>query len=496
MDDPNLEQIRQRIAGPEALLVIEAPAGYGKTQEAVEAARNISTTLPDGSYVLFLTHTNAARQTFNQRLRGGAAVMKTIHALADEIVDLYAAPLELPRPLQPFRDQPSFDAMIRDAIGILQRRPEVARGLALRYPVILVDEYQDCVVEQARLIDVIAAAAPTRLRLFGDDLQAIYEFVGDPVDFATLASRGPTLRLVTPWRWKNQPDMRRFVVSTRDALLNGAPIDLRKPPTCVTVTVWDGSVPSRHQEGHVPACLSALRARLGGATAVLTHHNTHALGLRRKLPGHGGYHEGSDHQPAQTILEHAVAAAGDPQALVALLVSAMENWGVGMTKPYREQINQICTPEGVQVGNKKKILLFAQLCQDLYAAPTVNRWLDCLRRVVDGDHGIAGWKVLRGDQLYLLTSLWPSSGEDPTALLRAASHSRAARRAPPTNGFMVIHKAKGLQFDEVALPYCCGALFTDDLPSRRRLYVAISRAQRRLHFLIPKDDPTPLLRLQ
>jgi DNA helicase-2/ATP-dependent DNA helicase PcrA len=495
MADPSLEQIRQRIAGPEPLLLIEAPAGYGKTQEAVVAASTMSATLPPGCYVLFLTHTNAARHTFNQRMRGGAAVMKTIHALADEIVDLYAAPLELPRPLQPFRGQPSFDAMITNAISILERRPEVARGLALRYPVLLVDEYQDCVVDQARLVELIAAAAPTRLRLFGDDLQAIYEFAGDPVDFAALTARHPTVQLTTPWRWSNQPDMRQFVVDARHALLTGAPIELRHVPTCVTVTVWEGSVPSPHQEGHVPACLSALRTRLGGATAVLTHHNTHALGLRRKLPGHGSYHEGSDHQPAQTMLEHVVAAAGDPQALVALLVRAMEKWGVGMTKPYRDQIKQICTPNGVEVGNKKRILTFAQLCNDLYAAPTVNRWLDCLRRVADGGHVIAGWKVLRGDQLYLLTNLWPSSDDDPTALLQGASHARSARRGSPTKGFMVIHKAKGLQFDEVALPYCCGALFTDDLPSRRRLYVAISRAQRRLHFLVPKDDPTPLLRL-
>jgi superfamily I DNA/RNA helicase len=57
---------------------------------------------------------------------------------------------------------------------------------------------------------------------------------------------------------------------------------------------------------------------------------------------------------------------------------------------------------------------------------------------------------------------------------------------------MTIHKAKGLEFETVAIPYCAGSLFKEDMPSRRRLYVAISRAQSRLHLLVPTGDPTPL----
>lgn len=198
MTDRELETVRERIAGPEPLLLIEAPAGYGKTHEAVTAAERIAPTLPDGRKVLFLTHTNAARETFNRRLKGSAAVMKTIHALAAELVELYSAPLGLPRPLEPFRGKPSFDEMITLAVEILERRPEVARGLAVRHPVILVDEYQDCVVGQDKLINLISTAAATRLRLFGDDLQAIFEFAGTPVDFAEMIEAHPSVHLTTP----------------------------------------------------------------------------------------------------------------------------------------------------------------------------------------------------------------------------------------------------------------------------------------------------------
>ena len=475
--------------------MIEAPAGYGKTQEAVQAAETIAAGLPKGRYVLFLTHTNAARETFNRRLTGRAAVMKTIHSLAGELVDLYAGPLGLPRPLEPFHGRPSFADMVTRAISVLRRRPEVARGLALRYPVILVDEYQDCTAEQAELVDVVAAAAAIRLRLFGDDLQAIYEFAGAPVDFAALTKRHPTTSLGTPWRWREQPGMRDFVVKARRALVAGVPIDLRRPPSCVTVAVWDGKVPGPNQEGHAPECIAALRARLSRHAVVLTHYNAHALGLRRKLPGYGPYHEGADYEPAKLLLDQVVESVGNPTALIGLLVTAMQRWGQGMTQPYRDQVRQICTPDGIQLGAKKKVAAFAKICEELYREPTAACWLRCLRGILAGDHGIPGWRVLRGDQLFLLSRLRPGPEDDPIALLNAASHARSAAMGGPSKGFMVIHKAKGLQFDEVALPYCAGSLFGLDLASRRRMYVAISRAQHRLLFLIPRSDPTPLLRL-
>lgn len=493
--DSSLEAVRRRIVGPEPLLLIEAPAGYGKTHEAVEAAKAIAPTLGAGQSVLFLTHTNGARDTFNQRLRGGAAVMKTIHSLATQLVEVYSAPLGLPRPLQPFRDRPTFDEMITLAVQVLRRRPEVARGLAIRHPVILVDEYQDCVESQAELIDIIAAAAPTRLRLFGDDLQAIFEFAGSPVDFAAMTSAKPTVRLSTPWRWRDHPEMREFLVAARRALLAGEPIDLPGAPDCVTVHRWAGTVPGPKQEGHAVECINTLRRCLSGDTAVLTHHNTHALGLQRRLPGRGRYYEGSDHEPARILLDQVMAAEGDPRALIGLLVTAMERWGQGMTKPYREQVAEICTSEGVEVGTKKKIIPFSRICERLYRDPSLGTWLASLRQVLSGDHGIKGWKVLRGDQIYLLGRLRPGPDDDPSALLHYESRAWTAVRPAPERGFMSIHKAKGLEFDAVALPYCAGSLFEDDLASRRRLYVAVSRAQNHLHLLVPVVDPTPLLRV-
>jgi hypothetical protein len=495
MAAPDLEATRERIAGREPVLLVEAPAGYGKTEEAVVAAQRAATALPKGKEVLFLTHTNGARDTFNRRLGRAPAVMKTIHSLAAEIVELYAAPLDLPRPLRPFDDAPGFDAMVRLAIQVLRNRPEVARGLSVRHPLILVDEYQDCTEDQHDLVQLIAAPAESRLRLFGDGLQGIFEFTGAQVVWQDLVKKYPTVHLITPWRWRRHPEMARFLVDARGALLAGEPIDLRRLLRPINLHLWEGPVPEPGQEGHAIECLSTLRRFAQDGTVVLTHYNSHALGLRRRLRGLGSFHEGSDHEPVRAVLQRLAEAEGDPPRLVELLVQAMHDWGTGMTKVYRDQIKDICRPVGVVRGTKTKILPFALLCERLYVEPTVAEWLRCLRRVLDGEHGIASWSVLRGDPLYLLARLRPAADDDVEALLYQQVRARDAVRQAPDKGFMTIHKAKGLEFEAVALPYCAGALFDDDIPSRCRMYVAISRAQSRLHLLVPSADPTPLFRL-
>jgi hypothetical protein len=80
-----------------------------------------------------------------------------------------------------------------------------------------------------------------------------------------------------------------------------------------------------------------------------------------------------------------------------------------MTKPYRDQAEEICTADGVEVGGKKKIIDFSRLCEAFHAEPSTAEWLRCIRRVLDGEDGIQGWRVLRGDQLYLLSRVTRSS---------------------------------------------------------------------------------------
>lgn len=491
----SLDATRARIDSDTACVVVEAPAGHGKTHEAVRAAASAATSLDGDQRVLFLTHTNAARDTFNRRVGRAAADMRTIHAFAASIVKTYASPLSLPTPLDPLRGQPAFDDMLPLAIDVLQRRPEVARGLALRHPVVLVDEYQDCSVEQHSLIELVASAGQVRRRLFGDGLQGIYEFTEQQVDWDKLVSSHETVGLDTPWRWKSNASMKAFLTEARLALASGNPIDLSHPPDCVSVTRWDGQVPGPAERGSAKECFDAVYQHADANTAVIVHHNKHAIELRRRVRGVGSYHEGADQSPAQAIVESVEDAAGNASELIALLVRVFREWGIGMPKLAADQICSACGAAGVDLGSKRKVRVFCETAESLYETPSPSRWFSVLRQLLKGSHGLDNWQPLRGDQLFLLARMRPENGQPLGPLLNAEARAREARRRAPRGGFMTIHRAKGLEFDRVVIPYCAGSMFADDLPSRRRMYVAMSRAQSHVTFLVPTSDPTPLIAL-
>ena len=62
------------------------------------------------------------------------------------------------------------------ALRLLRKYPQIAKALAHRFPVILVDEAQDTSCEQMELIEIIADAGAKTVVLVGDPDQAIYEW--------------------------------------------------------------------------------------------------------------------------------------------------------------------------------------------------------------------------------------------------------------------------------------------------------------------------------
>ena len=78
-----------------------------------------------------------------------------------------------------------FGDLIKKPVEILRGEPEIARRMRQRFPVIMVDEYQDANVAQFELLKEISGASAGKLSTYvcvvGDDDQSIYRFRGAEV---------------------------------------------------------------------------------------------------------------------------------------------------------------------------------------------------------------------------------------------------------------------------------------------------------------------------
>src|SRR4051794_14200278 len=98
-----LDAARARIRGADSVVVVEAAAGCGKTHEAVEATVDLAGAVGEGQEVLLLTHTNAARDVYAERLKGSSAHarMQTLDSLAVELVQRYVRHFGHQQPMRP-----------------------------------------------------------------------------------------------------------------------------------------------------------------------------------------------------------------------------------------------------------------------------------------------------------------------------------------------------------------------------------------------------------
>jgi UvrD-like helicase C-terminal domain/UvrD/REP helicase N-terminal domain len=489
-----VEDIRALIAGPARLLLVEAPAGHGKTHEAANAAGAMSRGLQRGQQVLLLSHTNAARDEVRRRFGSSASTrVQTLDSLACDIVSAYARHLGVPTPVRPgatHLDQPTFPRIRRLACQLLRDAPVVARGLAWRYPVVLVDEHQDSTIDQHELVWLIYGAGDVRLRLFGDRLQAIFGFSGDLVDWPRLLVEHEHVELLHGYRWDGQPALRDWLASARSALLAGDAIDLRHRPTCVQVHHWEGRAPGPKQTGHCPECLKVLgRLNPAGQVAYLVRSREHGYGLAVRMRSKIKLHEAGDVQDSLAVLESAEAADGDPAALCLLLADTLREWGIGIPKDLRDQLARACHADGVGLAGRKRLVPLARACDAIYAEPTVRGFLRSFVAALAIRDDL-GWSSIRRDSTYLLASIPPET-EDPILALGAQAHAHRSRVGPRSK-VMTVHKAKGREYDTVVLPYAAASSFSASEEGIRLMYVALTRSQRQLHILIPSQGRSEL----
>ncbi|MGI2185166.1 UvrD-helicase domain-containing protein [Shewanella oncorhynchi] len=304
---------------------IVAPAGCGKTHIITETL-SVNNTKP----ILVLTHTTAGVSALKKRLRKLSVptsnyVVTTIDGWALRIANSFP----ITCPVHHSAEMPQlFYPEIRQTVLRLLNTGSISDILQASYSRLLVDEYQDCDVNQHNLIASLSDVLPTVI--FGDPMQCIFNFGGPMPDWDSgVMHQFPLIgELNTPWRWNNAgaPLLGRWILETREALKQGTRVDLRTCPAHVILhpltDVVRTDITNQHNAQHF----------------ILNHYPADSLlviGSSMDERSRHGYAQGNSRievvEPVQLASVTSAASQFDNNTGVALLASILQVASTMMT---------------------------------------------------------------------------------------------------------------------------------------------------------------------
>lgn len=500
------ESVRAALRSDAPLVLVEAPAGCGKTHQGADYARDVAADRSDR--LLILTHTHAACSVFAERThRSGSRVeIRTIDSLIAYVATAYHRGLGLPAdvPTWARRTPDGYRHVALRVAALLKRHPMIAAALAKRFPVVICDEHQDCTGDQHAL-GMAMLGQGARLRVFADPVQRIYKEAplagSNPAhDWAALTKQAHAFEeLDTPHRWKSGcPDLGRWTLLARAALKSGGKIDLRsKLPASVSIVVAENQARRNMEYQLAPIDRRAIDAftRSHASLLVLTRYNETARSLRaffnRRLP----LWEGHTRSALEKLVDAIAAANADCPKLAAAVVTFMNDIGKGFSPSafgdrFEKEVREGCTTR-----SRGKPATIQELGRFLLAEPDhrgVAKLLGRLAELKQGDADFSDIEMDHGREFWEAVRL--GNFEDLDTGFAEITHRRTyGRPKPPGAAISTIHKAKGLECGNVLAMPCDATTFPDREDARCLLYVALSRAKERLMLVVSQTNPSPLL---
>lgn len=499
-------QVHAALRSNAPLVVVEAPAGCGKTYQGADYARSVAR--DHQSRLLILTHTHAACSVFAGQTQGIASrvEIRTIDSLIATIAGVYHAGLGLPADIAGWarQNKEGHAHVALKVAGLLKRYPMIGSALARRYPVVICDEHQDCSGDQ-NAIAMALHDAGSRLRIFADPMQRIYReksLVGSApsCDWSTLTSQAQiSTELGTPHRWSSGcPELGRWTLAAREVLKAGGRIDLRTGlPQSVTVIVAEnraqgfGNYQLQNAERRPIDTFIAAQTSL----LVLTHHNETARALRGFFGRRIALWEGHVRNGLEKLVRSLASGNGKAEVLAAAMVIFMDEIGKGFSPSafgnrFEQEAREGCT--GNAKGKPAVLQDLARCIVDEPAHHGVAKALAKLAALKESNPAFADIEIDHKREFEDAIRL----GEFATVQggLDAITHRRTfARPRPPERAISTIHKAKGLECDSVVVMPIDASTFVERPDLRCLLYVALSRAKKRLTLVVSKDRPSPLV---
>ncbi|MBP9710577.1 UvrD-helicase domain-containing protein [Patescibacteria group bacterium] len=206
---------------------VEAPAGCGKTYLIAETVRDSL-----GKY-LILTHTHSGVQSLKVKLNtlgvsNSRFYIDTLSSFAYRYASAY------PKISGMSSNQLDYQDMFHEVFPAAEKFFRSRHGSSIlknSYTAVLVDEYQDCSIEQHKLILAITEILPCIV--FGDSLQAIFNFHGSMVEWSTHVTSNfdkiPFQNI--PHRWVNAGSaaLGEWLLDARMRLIQGLPLNINQP---------------------------------------------------------------------------------------------------------------------------------------------------------------------------------------------------------------------------------------------------------------------------
>ena len=325
------EEVVSLLDSEAPLVVVEAPAGCGKTYQGACYARRAASRLASGR-ILILTHTHAACAAFAKETRAThcQVEIRTIDSLIVQIAAAYHKSLELPPDAAAWARRAGTNGYAQLAARVsklIVQRPFIAAALARRFPIVVADEHQDTSKDQNAVIMAIRRAGST-LRIFGDPMQSIYtKGTGARETLARwddTKAAGVLAELCTPHRWRDgTPALGGWVLRARRALKDGQGIDLTGMlPDGLTILYADNVAQGRgYRLSHTDRAPIDRIARAGEKMLILTAQNdmTQALGAfwNRAIP----LWEGHTRAALDKLIASTEACPGDAVSITRALVT-------------------------------------------------------------------------------------------------------------------------------------------------------------------------------
>jgi DNA helicase-2/ATP-dependent DNA helicase PcrA len=503
------EEVATLLRSEASIVVIEAPAGCGKTHQAASYAADMAASLKSAK-VLVLTHTHAACSVIAERTQAyhGKIDIKTLDSLTNLIATAYRLSIDLPEDVSAWARLHGYELLATKVAKLLCWNPMIAKHLARLFPIIICDEHQDSNEAQDKIVKILGKQG-SQLRVFGDPMQIIPGGSGQNNKAAVALARWNALKdhaafgeLETPHRWREtNPDLGKWILSVRESLKEEKPIDLRiRLPRGVKVKFAENGslIPAKYQLK--PENWKDLNALLNEDKQMLliAGINTTIESLRGTFRPRFPIWEGHTRKYLEKFIEALDDGAVSLDAKASAFVDCLKSLLVGFCggrygdRLIKEVRAPSDTPRGQIPPQLKVMAEFIRAYPNHVGFSKAAEHLKGL--IIQNAEGFSGLHIDYQRELDDLIKL--KGYKDPLTGFAEISQRRSrAYPKPPRKALSTVHKSKGLEAEYVVVFACDGAHFPGTRVKRNLLYVALSRATESVTIITSRNNRSLLVQI-